>query len=88
LSASQEIELCARRLLVARQSDESATESISPRTLAAAALHTAFSLVNSNHRPTLSEIAEVIDVSESTISKRKGDLLQYQDDWQQATGGE
>jgi len=79
LSAPHCVELCARRLLAARRADDDATESISPRTLAAAALHAAFSVVTPGERPTLSAIADVMDVSESTVSERKGHLLQYQD---------
>jgi len=81
LSAPHRVELCATRLLAARRADEDATGSVSPRTLAAAALHAAFSLVTSEERPPLSEIAAVMDVAESTISERKGHLLQYRAAW-------
>jgi transcription initiation factor TFIIIB Brf1 subunit/transcription initiation factor TFIIB len=55
---------------------------VSPRTLAAAALHTAFSIVTPETRPTLNEIGAVMDVSASTISERKSDLLQYRTAWE------
>jgi len=85
LSESHRVERCAMRLLTARQSDVDATESISPRTLAAAALHAAFSLVTPKARPTLDEIEAVIDVSASTISERKSELLQYREVWEAST---
>jgi transcription initiation factor TFIIB len=81
LSAPYRVEMCATKLLDARRSDETATESLSPRTLAAAALHAAFCFVDVSQRPTLEELSEVFEVSKSTISSRKGDLLQYRGVW-------
>jgi transcription initiation factor TFIIB len=86
LSAPHCVEQCATQLLAARRADADATESVSPRTLAAAALHTAFSLVTPDERPMLSSIAKVMDVSESTVSERKGDLLEYRDAWNGSVG--
>ena len=86
LSAPYQVELCATTLLATRRADKDATGSVSPRTLAAAALHAAFSLVDPDDRPTLSEIATVVDVSESTVSERKGHLLQYRDAWEGDAG--
>jgi transcription initiation factor TFIIIB Brf1 subunit/transcription initiation factor TFIIB len=81
LSAPYRVEVCARKLLDARRSDGTATEGVSPRTLAAAALHAAFCVVDVSRGPTLEELSEVFDVSKSTISSRKGDLVQYQEVW-------
>ena len=81
LSAPYRVEVCARKLLDARRSDGTATEGVSPRTLAAAALHAAFCVVDVSRRPTLEELSEVFGVSKSTISSRKGDLVQYQEVW-------
>jgi len=81
LSAPYRVEVCARKLLDARRSDGTATEGVSPRTLAAAALHAAFCVVDVSRGPTLEELSEVFDVSKSTISSRKGDLVQYQVVW-------
>jgi transcription initiation factor TFIIB len=77
LAAPQQVERCAEQLLDAQTEDESESRSFSPRTLAAAALHAAYDLINCADRPPLSELSEVLDVSVSTISERKEVLLQY-----------
>lgn len=79
LSAPHRVEMVATKLLDARRSDETATKSISPRTLAASALHAAFSLTTVDDRPTLADLSEVTKVAESTISKQKGTLLKYRE---------
>lgn len=84
LAAPYRVETCATKLLAARQYDEEATGGLSPRTLAAAALHAAFSLTYPENRPPLTEISKVTNVAESTISERKSHLLQYRDAWEQS----
>jgi transcription initiation factor TFIIIB Brf1 subunit/transcription initiation factor TFIIB len=77
LSAPGYVERCARRLLDARKEDEDDCRSISPRTLAAAAVHTAFDVTECDDRPPLAAVSDVLDVSVSTISERKNDLVNY-----------
>jgi transcription initiation factor TFIIB len=88
LAAPHRVEMCARKLLVARRSDEEATGSLSPRTLAAAALHAAFSLTHSDDSPSLTELSDIMGVAESTISERKSHLLRYRDVWGHSGEGE
>ena len=77
LSAPGYVERCARRLLDARKADEDDCRSISPRTLAAAAVHAAFDMTECEDRPPLAAVSDVLDVSISTISERKSDLVTY-----------
>lgn len=72
LGTSDRVRRCAETLLEEWEaSQDEAFRSISPRTLAAAALHTAYDVVNCRDRPTLSQLSAVADVAESTISQRK-----------------
>lgn len=82
LSAPGGIERCARTLLNARQGDSEEVRSISPRTLAAAAIYTAYELVNCTESVTLAEISSVLGVATSTISSQKSHMLQYKDSWE------
>lgn len=76
------VERCARTLLKAYRTDEDAScRGFSPRTLAGAALHAAYDIVECDGRPTLSELSDVLHVSGSTISQRKSHLLQYREAW-------
>jgi transcription initiation factor TFIIB len=83
LSAPWTVRQCARTLLDARCTDESREfRGVSPRTLAAAALHAAYEVVDCPERPTLSALSSVTGVAGSTISDRKGLLLQYREAWE------
>jgi|AntDeeMetagen681_2_1112603.scaffolds.fasta_scaffold00150_6 transcription initiation factor TFIIB len=83
LSAPWRVKRCAIELLNAHATDEENFRGISPRTLAAAALHAAFDLVDCADRPKLSEISEILDVSQSTISERKNHVLEHREAWRQ-----
>lgn len=83
LNIAKTVERCAQTLLKAYRTDEDAScRGFSPRTLAGAALHAAYDIVECDGRPTLSEFSEVLHVSESTISQRKSYLLQYRGAWE------
>jgi transcription initiation factor TFIIIB Brf1 subunit/transcription initiation factor TFIIB len=77
------VERCARTLLRAFQTDDETNyRGFSPRTLTGAALHAAYDIVDCDNRPTLSQLSDVLCVSESTISQRKSYLLQYKGVWE------
>jgi transcription initiation factor TFIIB len=71
---------CAETLLSARDDDEAAVESFSPRTLAAAALAVAYDVAGTDS-PTLAELSEALNVGTSTISRRKSALQEYRTAW-------
>jgi transcription initiation factor TFIIB len=77
------VERCAKTLLRAFQADdETDCHGFSPRTLTGAALHAAYDIIDCDNRPTLSQLSDVLCVSESTISQRKSYLLQYKGVWE------
>ena len=83
LDLPREVRRCAVALLEERASDDTREfRSISPRTLAAAAIHAACDIIAWDDRPNLSELAATSNVSRTTISQRKGCLSQYGGRWQ------
>lgn len=78
LGSPRVVERCARELLEARDADESEFRSISPRTLAAAAIYAAHDIVDCDETVTLAEVSDVLDVSTTTISTYKSHLLEYE----------
>jgi len=82
LSTPCRVRECARTLLKARSADENREcRGVSPRTLAAAALHAAYDISGCEDRPKLTELAEKFSVSASTVSDRKSLLTPYQHMW-------
>lgn len=82
LELPREVRRCAETLLAGWEADAAENfRSISPRTLAAAAVHAACDATDWDDRPTLSELSAVSNVSHTTISQRKNCLSQYTGDW-------
>lgn len=79
VAAPQQVRRRAQSLLEAYMADESSRRNLSPRTLAAAALHAAFDRLECTERPTLSELSSAVGVAASTISERKSLLIKYQE---------
>ncbi|MFC6975896.1 hypothetical protein ACFQL1_16305 [Halomicroarcula sp. GCM10025709] len=76
LSTPWRVEQRVRDLLDGfNSSDEQDFCGISPRTAAAAAVHAAYDMEECDDRPTLSELSEIFDVNETTISSQKSELL-------------
>ncbi|WP_267644024.1 transcription initiation factor IIB family protein [Haloarchaeobius amylolyticus] len=76
LSIPGHVEQEARRILEAYANGDGAFRGHSPRTLAAASVHAAYEVVNWEQRPTLESLSNVFGTSESTISEKKGMLLE------------
>jgi transcription initiation factor TFIIB len=78
LGTPRHVRRCAETLLKGWEADQKKNfRGISPRTLAAAALHAAYDITDCSNRPTLSKLSAASGVSHSTISQRKGCLLKY-----------
>jgi len=83
LGAPQQVKRCAETLLSGWEAEQDENfRALSPRTLAAAAIHAAYDITEYDDRPTLSELSAVSNVSHSTISQRKNSLLKYEEEWQ------
>jgi transcription initiation factor TFIIB len=70
------VERRVRTVLAAYTAGDGAYRGHSPRTLAAAAVHAAYDLTSWGKRPTLESLSNVFGTSESTISAKKGELLE------------
>lgn len=82
LGTPRHVRRCAAALLNGWEADQNENfRSISPRTLAAAAVHAAYDITDGDNRPTLSKLSAASGVSNSTISQRKSCLLKYRSEW-------
>jgi len=78
LDASAEVEQVAKKLITA-YNDSDHGHSFCPRTVAGAAFHAAYDIVDADNRRSLSIVAGIVDVHTTTISERKKALVSFYD---------